>query len=353
MQNIFTNTLVTLYILFFFLFFGCKTAMNVKYASILVTNETNGVEDEVNIKLSIDEKKGLLSMVSIPDSVLSNKTLDFLLSNQVSGIVLFSYNIINETQLRKLISDLKNGLKKDLLIAIDQEGGSVNRISWDKNAKYSARYIGSKNDYDYAYKIAYERSKFLLDLGINVILGPVCDIAPSRSSYIYERSFGTDSAIVSRMIEATVKAQKDAGIITVLKHFPGLGSTAIDSHINFPVINHDLETLLTNDFKPFVSGINSGAEMVMLGHIINKNIDPDTPASLSKNYLKLLDGIGFTGIVLTDDLSMTGEIKNGIGWGVNIISGDYDFIQEKIDSINPLDDYCEKLIMIKKNIEVK
>ncbi len=348
MHNFFNSIIVTYYVVFFFLFFGCKTSSNVIHTPVIVTNETNPMKEEVKTILSIDEKKGLLSMVSIPDSVLSNKTLDFLQLNQISGIVLFSYNIINEIQLRKLISDLKNGLKRDLLIAIDQEGGIVNRITWDKNAKYSARYIGSKNDYNYAYKIAYERSKFLLDLGINVILGPVCDIAPSRSSYIYERSFGTDSDIVSKMIEATVKAQKDAGIITVLKHFPGLGSTTIDSHINFPIINHDLETLYKYDFKPFVTGVNSGAEMVMLGHIINQNIDPDIPASLSKKYLQLLDEIGFTGIVLTDDLSMTGEIKNGIGWGVNIISGDYDFIQEKIDSINPLDDYCERLIKIKK-----
>lgn len=336
--------------MFLFLFSACKSNISeVRENPDIKTEEKETFPASKISELTLEEKRGLLTMISISDKVLSERTINFLIENKISGIVLFSHNIVNEIQLKKLTDDLRARTGRNLLIAIDQEGGLVTRIGWDKYAGISARQIGLKNDYNYAYKIGYERAKFLLDLGINVILGPVCDVAPSKNSYIYERSFGTDPDIVSKMVEATVKGQKDAGIITVLKHFPGHGKTSIDSHREFPVIDLDLEYLKMNDFKPFINGIEAGAEMVMLGHIINNNIDSEKPASLSLNYIKLLDNINFSGIVITDDLSMTGQINRGIGWGINLVSGGFDYIKSKVSTIEPVDYYCLKILEIKQN----
>ena len=142
--------------------------------------------------MSEKERKGLLLMVGIKDKILSEETIKILKKNKISGIILFDYNIANEKQLKKLTSDLREYVSPNMLIAIDEEGGKVNRIHFDKLKNISPKDIGDKNDKEYAYKIAYQKSKFLLDLGINMILGPICDIPNNSNSYLYERSFSTN-----------------------------------------------------------------------------------------------------------------------------------------------------------------
>ena len=151
---------------------------------------------------------------------------------------------------------------------------------------------------------------------------------------MHSRSFGSDPLKVARMVEATVRAQKDAGLITVLKHFPGHGSTVVDSHIDFPIITKTFDELVSNDFIPFIRGIKAGADAVMTGHIINSTIDSRLPASISKEYFHLLNRMGFNGLIVTDDLAMTGTIKEGIDWGLNLISGDFEEIKIILESIH-------------------
>lgn len=294
-----------------------------------------------------DERKGLLLMVGIKDKVLSKETIKTLKDNHIMGVILFDYNIVNEKQLKKLTSDLRNYVNPNILISIDQEGGKVNRIYFDKLKNISPKYIGDVNSKKYAYDIAYKKSKFLLDLGINVILGPLCDIANNDKSYIYFRSFSTNIKIASEMIEATVRAQKDAGIISVLKHFPGHGGTDINSHNEFPYINKTKDELKTNEFISFKKGIDSGAEMILVGHIKNKYIDDKMPASISKIYYDILkNDLYFDGIIITDDLTMTGNINNGINFGINLISDVYDNSKYMFENINPDIIVCAKILKL-------
>lgn len=294
--------------------------------------------------LTLEERKGLLTMVSIPDTVLTERTTQFLKENRISGVILFKHNIRSEEQLKKLTGALREKVNSRLLIAVDQEGGGIVRVPWDSHADITANMIGAKGDLDYAYKVAYERAECLLDAGINVILGPVADIASSKNSYIFRRCFGTEPEKVAKMVEITVKAQKDAGIITVLKHFPGHGKTTTDSHIAFPVINLSKEELLKSELLPFIKGVEAGAEMVMIGHIINGSIDKENPASISHKYLNLLDEIKFEGIIITDDLRMTGTIKQTIGWGINLMTGSFKEVSQKIELIEPDEQHLKDIV---------
>ena len=293
------------------------------------------------------ERKGLLLMVGIKDKILSEETIKILKENKISGIILFDYNIVNEKQLKKLTSDLREYVSPNMLIAIDEEGGEVNRIHFDKLKNISPKNIGDKNDKEYAYKIAYQKSKFLLDLGINMILGPICDIPNDSNSYLYERSFSTNINIVADMVEATVKAQRDAGIITVLKHFPGHGDTSVNSHDGFPIIDKKISELKNKEFVPFKRGIEAGAEIILTAHIKNKYIDDKLPASLSKNYIDILEKeLNFNGITITDDLTMTGEIEKGINFGINLNSNIYQNIEYMFEDLNPNIISCAKVLKI-------
>lgn len=340
------NKIILCFSIIFIFFISCKyTADSKKEIKNLYPHLAKYI-DEV-YSMSEKERKGLLLMVGIKDKILSEETIKILKENKISGIILFDYNIANEKQLKKLTSDLREYVSPNMLIAIDEEGGKVNRIHFDKLKNISPKNIGDKNDKEYAYKIAYQKSKFLLDLGINMILGPICDIPNDSNSYLYERSFSTNINIVADMVEATVKAQRDAGIITVLKHFPGHGDTSVNSHDGFPIIDKKISELKNKEFIPFKRGIEAGAEIVLTAHIKNKYIDDKLPASLSKNYIDILEKeLNFNGITITDDLTMTGEIEKGINFGINLNSNIYQNIEYMFENLNPNIISCAKVLKI-------
>lgn len=310
--------------------------------SIKPINEEQGDMIATPTNVNVEVEKGKMFMVGIPDKVLSSETINFLKDNKIGGVVLLGNNIENEEQLKRLTTDLKEKVAKDILIAIDQEGGTVVRIKWDKYKDLSARDIGNKKDINFAYEVSLYRGRLLKDLGINVILGPVADIA-NKNSFMYDRSFGSDAKTVSDMVAASVRGYKDAGIHSVLKHFPGHGKTTTDSHQEFPVINLTLEQLKKDDLLPFKAGIDAGAKMVMFGHIINTDID-SKPASLSKKYVELLEKeLGFEGVVITDDLSMTGKINSAISWGINLTLQSKEHVKGLMKDFTPEGKYYSKI----------
>lgn len=302
-------------------------------------------EREVNL-MSDAEKRGTLFMVSIPDTKLSNKTIQFLKKNHIAGVILMGANIQSETQLKKLTADLKKKVAQDLLIAVDQEGGTVVRIPWDKYAQYSARDVMNGNSPDF-YKIHEYRAKLLKNLGINFVLGPVADIA-NEDSFMYSRSYSNNSFDVAEIVSTEVGIYQGAGILTSPKHFPGHGRTSIDSHYDFPVIDSSVEELKKSDWIPFKMAINANTEFVMVGHIINPQINPSQPASISRKYLKYLEkDLSFEGLIITDDLKMTGEIDGGIGWGINLIIDDQEAIKRRMNKIKPEDKYVRRVLELK------
>lgn len=330
-----------LYLFIILLFsYACKSASNVlrekEYILKLKKDypELSYYIDEVS-KMSKKERRGLLLMVGIKDKVLSRETIKTLKDNNIMGVILFDYNIKDEKQLKELTSDLRKYVNSNMLISIDQEGGEVNRIEFDPLKDISPKNIGDSNSTEYAYDVAYKKSKFLLDLGINVILGPLCDIPSDSNSYLYNRSFSTNTDIAAEMAEYTVKAQRDAGIISVLKHFPGHGDTTVNSHDDFPVIDKTTNELFLKEFVPFKRAIDAGAEMVLAAHIKNKYIDNEKPASMSREYDYILENeLGFNGVIITDDLAMTGDIDKGINFGINLISNLYENVEYMFEDID-------------------
>ena len=333
------NIVLTLFLILL-LVYACKSASNIMEEQSYIDELKQSYPDlssyiDKVLEMNDKERKGLLLMVGIKDKVLSEETIKTLKDNHIMGVILFDYNITDEKQLKKLTSDLRKYVNPNMLISIDQEGGEVNRINFDKLKNISPKNIGDSNSSEYAYKIAYQKSKFLLDLGINMILGPLCDIPNDTNSYLYNRSFSTNVNIVAEMVSNTVKAQRDAGIISVLKHFPGHGDTAVNSHNDFPSINKTTNELLSNEFIPFKSGIDAGAEVVLVAHIKNKYIDDKNTASMSKKYADILEkDLGFNGVVITDDLAMTGNIDKGINFGINLISNLYENVEYMFEDID-------------------
>lgn len=303
--------------------------------------------DKKIVRLNISQKRGQLFMVGISGTTLSKADEQFLKDNHIGGIILLKGNIQNEQQLKSLISDIRVKVNKYMIIAIDQEGGTVVRIPLDKYADVSARELGNKNDENYTKEVASYRASLLKDLGINLLLGPVADVA-DKGSFLYDRSYSSSPEKTANYVEITVTANQQKGILSAIKHFPGQGPTASDSHSTFPVINKSKDDLMNTDWVPFQTGINTGSEFVMLGHIINPQIDLQKPASISEEYIKILENdLHFQGIVITDDLKMTGHIEGGINYGINISIETRNTTLTRMNTITPNDKYVRKLLELK------
>jgi beta-N-acetylhexosaminidase len=303
--------------------------------------------DRKLILMPIDEKRGVLFMVGINGTKLSNADEKFLKENHIGGVILLGGNIKSEAQVKELTSDIRTKVDSHMIIAIDQEGGTVVRIPWDKYTDVSARNLGNKDDKDYTKEVAVYRANLLKELGVNLLLGPVADVA-DKGSFLYDRSYSSSPEKAADYVDITVTTDRQQGIFSAIKHFPGHGATSVDSHSMSPVINKNRAELENNDWVPFKAGINAGSEFVMLGHIINPQIDPKKPASISEEYLKILENdLHFQGVIITDDLKMTGNIKGGINWGINMSIEDRAVTENRMRSISPDDKYVRRVLELK------
>ena len=225
------------------------------------------------------------------------------------GIILFGSNISSPVQLGELIKDLRRCCSEPVLIAVDQEGGKVSRLK-PENGFFplpSAAQIGEKNDSAFAKRLYQAVSKELSDLGINCNLAPVVDLAINPENQVIVklgRSFGRSAKKVIRYARIFCDALHEKGIISVLKHFPGHGSSFEDSHDGFVDIS---KTWDPEELKPYRVLIREGrAKMIMTAHVFNKRLDSHYPATLSYAIIKKLlrDSLGFKGVVISDDMQM-------------------------------------------------
>jgi beta-N-acetylhexosaminidase len=247
------------------------------------------------------------------DGTRLNDDLKFLIDKiKVGGIILFSRNIVNPDQIKDLCMSVQKYAAKcgqpPLLISIDQEGGQVARLK-----EPFTQFPGNPNikDEEDARHFAEITASELKNVGINMDMAPVLDVAFKRTeSIMKERSFGHDPEWVSNLGVKVIESLQKNGIMAVAKHFPGIGRTVLDSHIEMPPLGIDLHTLESSDLMPFAEAIKHDVAGIMLSHILYNKIDIKQPASLSIKIAKdlLRDGMGFDGIVMTDDLDM-GAIK--------------------------------------------
>ena len=251
-------------------------------------------------------------IVGIRGIKLSSEEIYLLKKEKPWGVILFSRNIKNLIQLKKLIIDIKNCIKdKNYPILIDQEGGMVSRLNKIIDLSiFSQGFFGNfyKNDrktfYDY-YKIYIDTvCEIIKKVGININTVPVLDVRRKNShSIIGNRSFSSDASIVSKMGNLCINLHSKNKIATVIKHIPGHGLSKCDSHHKLPVINTKKNELIKKDFKPFK---NCKSPFAMTAHVIYSIYDPIYTATHSRIVINeiIRKHIGFRGILISDDISM-------------------------------------------------
>ena len=243
-------------------------------------------------------------------------TREGVTAHPVGGIVYFAQNLLDPEQTTTMLANVKqfyaDAGNVAPFIAVDEEGGTVVRVA--DNEAFGAQDVGdasalgSAGDTEAAKRAAEQIADYLMPLGFNLDFAPVADVVdPLRSDTMGLRSFSSDAAVAADMVRAEVEGFRDKKMLCCAKHFPGIGAAAGDSHegaITIEATNEELETV---DLVPFRAALEAGVPMIMVGHVSLPNIVGDsTPAPLSSAVVQgmLRDSLGYTGIIVTDSLSM-------------------------------------------------
>lgn len=273
--------------------------------------EKNSI-DEILSRMSIDDKVGQLLLVGFPQDKLDSKLTAHINQNHVGSFLIFKRNITSIEQLKVLNSNLVDHSLKHFrippLMAIDQEGGNVTRITTNPKLPFLFHF-GDLTDSKFSYHYGFYTGQMLASLGFNLNLAPVLDIADFNSnSFIALRSFGSDPSRVAQNGTAYSQGLVSQKVIPTAKHFPGLGSTALDPHNTVVSNSTSWMDMEKSDFVPFRDFAKIGAHTaVMMSHMIYKGIDTSgQPASFSKYLMNdvLRRKLGFQGVIVTDDLHM-------------------------------------------------
>ena len=247
-------------------------------------------------------------------------------ARRIGGVVLYDRdvalgsdirNIESPEQVRNLISSLQSYADTKLFVAVDQEGGRVNRLKerFGFPASVTQQYLGTLDNIDTTRYYAERTAGTLNELGFNLNFAPVVDVNINPTSPAIgniERSFSTDPVIVTKHSEIIIDALNSRDILTTLKHFPGHGSAASDTHLGFTDVT---STWQESELIPYQNLVSSGYnDVIMTAHIFNSNLDADYPATLSHNIITgiLRNQIGYNGVIISDDMNM-GAITDHYG----------------------------------------
>lgn len=267
--------------------------------------------------LSLREKIGQMFVISYNTTKFDNKLYDILVNNKPGGFIVMNYNISTYEDTRILLENIHNAVSIPMFIAIDEEGGNVQRLkSLTDVSVTDIPYmftIGSINDDNLSYKIGKIIGEEVKSLGVNMVYGPVLDTGNYETSSLKKRIISSDPLIVKQVGLNIGKGILDTGVIPVYKHFPGIANTTVDSHLNLPVINKTKEELLKMELIPFMEAIQNKTEVMMVGHVSYPNLTNDNiPSSLNKKIITdlLRDELGYEGIVVTDAINMKALTNN-------------------------------------------
>lgn len=263
--------------------------------------------------MSLKEKVGQMFLVCVSNSTIS---IDDIKTYKLGGYLFFAdfFQVRNKETASMDIASYQeassNASSVPMLMAVDEEGGTVVRISKYpafRNEPFSSpQVLYQQGGLDAVLSQEQEKADLLLSLGINVNLAPVCDMAKDKNSFIYSRTLGKGTKETSDYIAATVSLMNANKIGSALKHFPGYGGNT-DTHTGIARDIRPYKTFQTEDFLPFQAGINADAPCVLVSHNIVESMDPKNPASLSEPVHQILrNDLGFNGVILTDDLIMEG-----------------------------------------------
>jgi beta-N-acetylhexosaminidase len=252
-------------------------------------------------------------IIDVAGTRLAAHDRERLLHPLTGGVILFARNYESPEQLRRLTAEIHALREPALLVAVDHEGGRVQRFregftrlppmralgaAWDRS-RHHARHL--------AHELGFVLAAELRAQGVDLSFAPVLDVDHGASSVIGDRAFHREREAVAELAQAVSLGMKEAGMAAVGKHFPGHGHVRADSHLELPVDEREYEAIAADDLVPFVRLIESGLPAIMPAHIVYAKVD-DRPAGFSEIWLKrILRGkLGFDGLVFSDDLSMEG-----------------------------------------------
>lgn len=268
---------------------------------------------------SLSIKIGQMLLIGFADTKVDEKVLKEIKDGKVGSIIIFEKNIPKSNSyiaLKKIIWTYQQAAATPLFIAIDQEGGRVNRLKekYGFPRSVSAAYAGKSKSLDTVSFYAEATAATLAGLGINVNFAPTVDLASNPDNPIIakvERSYSANEDTVSMMAKAFIEAHRKLGIITVLKHFPGHGSSKADTHLGIADVTN---TWNDSELLPYKKLLQEGyVDGVMSAHIVNKKLDArGLPGTLSDSILGQLlrKDIGYTGVVFSDDMQMHAITKH-------------------------------------------
>lgn len=256
--------------------------------------------------LTLEEKIGQMLGVGFYGLELPAYLQEWLAEGRVGALVLFARNIASPAQLAELTQACHESARFPLLIAIDQEGGTVARLRGAFSESPGAMALSAANSTQLAEAVSKVLAEELLALGINWNLAPVVDLTHDiNNASVGTRSLGTDPARVGQLAAAQIQGFQKAGVAATAKHFPGLGRTPVDTHEAAAVIDASIETLKQHDLRPFRAAVEADVASVMISHVRFPAIDPLYPATLSANVVRLLrEEVGFGGLIVTDCMEM-------------------------------------------------
>lgn len=289
-------------------------------------------------------------MTSLEGTSLTYKEKELILNKHIGGIILFSKNFESQSQIHSLCLDIKS-VKQNIIIAVDQEGGRVQRFKNEFTPLPSMQDLGDyaieKNNLGICHEIGWLMASELAASGIDISFAPVLDVDRETSSIIGNRSFSNDPKLLIKLARNFINGMNEAGMQATGKHFPGHGGIFEDSHISEPVDNRSYEKLLEIDLKPFIE-LKNNLGALMTAHITFPKID-DICVSYSDIWIKkiLKEKLTFEGIVFSDDLSMKGagafsmgeKAMKSIEAGCDmvLVCNDYDGTMDVIDTFEKND----------------
>ena len=259
-------------------------------------------------QLTIEQKVGQMFLIRMPDE----HAIEIALNYSIGGYLWFAKDFDNETliSIKEKVNSIQESVNNQLFMAVDEEGGEVNRISSFKEFRRepfpSPRQEFQDGGWKEVKKAEKEKVELLKNLGFNLNLAPVADVPDTEKDFIFNRSFSSNPLEVAKYVETVVELFKENKVGTVLKHFPGYGGN-IDTHTRVSYDQKELSIFQKRDFMPFEAGIAANTESILVSHNVITTLDSEYPASLSKKVHSILrNELGFEGIIMTDDLVMDG-----------------------------------------------
>lgn len=262
--------------------------------------------------MTLDQKLGQMMIVQFVGPEYSYDISTMISQYDIGAVLLFTANnnIVSKPQLKGLIQQMQKNSSLPLIVAIDQEGGTVDRLASLDGPRPSETAIGATNNPERARAEGVQDAQDLASYGFNLNLAPVVDVNNVYNPQLYLRTYGNNPALVTSMASAYLQGLQQSGkVLGTLKHFPGLGDVGADPHVSLPHVNRSLSQLEAIDWAPYRSLIAQGnVHAVLVTHEIVQAVDPNTISSLSYKVVTgiLRDQLGFQGVIITDSLTMEG-----------------------------------------------